>query len=190
MLQIFSWIYNMKALMISQFIGVENQAPLQEPSVKRVKLDHPRYLQIKKLSEKAIVPTRGSKKAAGLDLYSSEGLTIPARGRALVKTDIAISLPGHTYGRIAPRSGLAVKHGIDCGAGVIDEDYTGELKVLLFNHSDEDFIVGEGDRVAQLIVVCIEQLEPQVVVELTATDRGSAGFGSTGGFSNPTASEE
>lgn len=72
-------------------------------------------------------------------MCSSEDNVIPARGKALVKTDLAMAIPSGTYGRVAPRSGLAVKHFIDTGAGVIDEDYRGELQVLLFNHSDVDF---------------------------------------------------
>lgn len=77
---------------------------------------------------------------------------IPARGKALVDTDISIALPVNTYGRVAPRSGLAAKHSIDTGAGVIDADYRGQVKVLLFNFSDVDFKVDVGERVAQLIV--------------------------------------
>eukprot|EP01023_Acetabularia_acetabulum_P052308 TRINITY_DN579_c0_g1_i3.p1 TRINITY_DN579_c0_g1~~TRINITY_DN579_c0_g1_i3.p1 ORF type:complete len:183 (+),score=45.91 TRINITY_DN579_c0_g1_i3:69-617(+) len=167
--------------------SIKNQKVTSDaPQAKRLKIDQPQLLKVKKLAEKATTPTRGSKKAAGLDLYSSEVIVIPARGRALVKTDIAISLPPSAYGRVAPRSGLAVKHGIDVGAGVIDEDYTGELKILLFNHSDEEFEVKEGDRIAQLIITCISQLDTEVVEELTITDRGAGGFGSTGGFGNDT----
>lgn len=88
----------------------------------------------------ASLPTRGSALAAGYDLYSSETLTLPARGgRKVVQTGIRIKVPSGTYGRVAPRSGLAVKHGIDVGAGVVDEDYRGLLGVLLFNFGEEDF---------------------------------------------------
>jgi dUTP pyrophosphatase len=97
-------------------------------------------LQVKLLSATARAPTRGSAYAAGYDLYASQATVLPARGRALVPTDISIALPGaHTYGRVAPRSGLALKHGIDTGAGVIDADYRGPVGVILFNHSDTDF---------------------------------------------------
>lgn len=117
-----------------------------------------------------------------MTLLSAHDTTIPARGKALVDTDIAIAVPPGTYGRIAPRSGLAAKHSIDCGAGVIDADYRGHVKVLLFNFSDADFSVKEGDRVAQLILERI--VSPQVVVvqELSETNRAAGGFGSTGGF--------
>lgn len=85
-----------------------------------------------------------------------------------------------TDGRIAPRSGLAVKHFIDTGAGVIDSDYRGEVKVLLFNHSEVDFEVKEGDRIAQLVIERIYTPEVVVVEELEESVRGAGGFGSTG----------
>lgn len=112
----------------------------------------PPSLQVKLLSPTARAPTRGSAFAAGYDLYASADTLIPARGKALVDTDISIAVPVNTYGRIAPRSGLAAKHGIDTGAGVIDADYRGPVKVLLFNFEQRDFEIKTGDRVAQLIV--------------------------------------
>lgn len=112
----------------------------------------PPALQVKLLSETAKAPTRGSAFAAGYDLYASKEATVPARGKVLVDTDISIAVPANTYGRVAPRSGLASKHSIDTGAGVIDADYRGPVKVLLFNLSDTDFQVAVGERVAQLIV--------------------------------------
>lgn len=112
----------------------------------------PPALQIKLLSSTAKAPTRGSAHAAGYDLYASKATTVPARGKVLVDTDISIAVPANTYGRVAPRSGLASKHSIDVGAGVIDADYRGPVKVLLFNLSEVDFKVEVGERVAQLIV--------------------------------------
>ena len=109
-------------------------------------------LQVQLLAPTAKAPTRGSAFAAGYDLYASRAATIPARGRAMVETDISVAVPEGTYGRVAPRSGLAVKHGIDTGAGVIDADYRGPVKVLLFNFSDVDFAINEGDRIAQLVI--------------------------------------
>ncbi len=105
---------------------------------------------------------------------------VPARGRALLKTDIAIAVPAGTYGRVAPRSGLALKAGIDTGAGVIDADYRGNVGVILFNHSDTDFAVAAGDRIAQLILEAIVTPPVAAVDELDDTDRGADGFGSTG----------
>lgn len=83
-------------------------------------------------------------------------------------------------GRIAPRSGLAVKHSIDTGAGVIDSDYRGQVKVLLFNHSEVDFEIKEGDRIAQLVLERIYTPEILIVGELEESIRGAGGFGSTG----------
>ena len=96
-------------------------------------------LKIQLLSSKGKVPTRGTPNAAGYDLYSSETITLPPHTRALVSTDIAIQVPIGTYGRIAPRSGLAAKFSIDLSVGVIDADYRGHVKVLFVNHSDEEF---------------------------------------------------
>ncbi|WVQ64461.1 uncharacterized protein L199_002628 [Kwoniella botswanensis] len=139
-------------------------------------------LLIKKLSPAATLPTRGSPLSAGYDLYSAEEKVIPARGKALIDLQISIAVPEGTYGRVAPRSGLASKHSIDTGAGVIDADYRGPVMVLLFNLSDEDFTVKKGDRVAQLILEKIVLADIAEVDDLDATSRGSGGFGSTGGF--------
>lgn len=137
-------------------------------------------LRFAKLSEHAFAPVKGSVKAAGFDLKSAYDIVVPARGKAIVKTDIQIELPEGCYGRIAPRSGLAAKNFIDIGAGVVDEDYRGNLGVVMFNHADVDFQVAKGDRIAQLI--CERIFYPELVESesLTDTERGSGGFGSTG----------
>jgi len=140
----------------------------------------PATLLIKRLSEFATLPTKGSKLAAGYDLYAAHDCTVKARGKDMVKTDIQIALPAGTYGRIAPRSGLAWKHSIDVGAGVVDEDYRGPVNVILFNFGDEDFQIKRGDRVAQLICEKIEQTQVREVDDLESTERGANGFGSTG----------
>jgi dUTP pyrophosphatase len=137
-------------------------------------------LQVRLLSEDATVPKRGTPYAAGYDLSSAEYNEVPARGRKLIKTDIAVAIPSGTYARVAPRSGLAFKHGIDVMAGVIDEDYRGAVGVILYNTSDEPFQVSIGDRIAQLILEKIETPLVNVVEELDDTDRGEGGFGSTG----------
>ena len=108
-------------------------------------------IRVVRLTENAIIPTRGSTRAAGLDLYSAYDLTVPARGLVSVGTDLQIQLPEGFYGRIAPRSGLALHHHIDFGAGVINEDYRGNVAVILFNHSNKLFVINRGDRVAELI---------------------------------------
>ena len=137
-------------------------------------------LEVKKLSADAIVPSRGSPFSAGHDLSSAENTVIKAGGKGIVKTDLSIACPDGTYGRIAPRSGLAVKKFIDVGAGVVDSDYRGPVGVVLFNFGDEDFVVNRGDRVAQLILEKVSMVEAVVVDELTETERGAGGFGSTG----------
>lgn len=137
-------------------------------------------LLIKKLSEFATVPSKGSKLAAGFDLHAAYDYVIKAKGREMVKTDLSIALPSGTYGRIAPRSGLAWKHFIDVGAGVIDEDYRGPVNVILFNFGEQDFEIKRGDRIAQLICEKIGLPDLVEVTDLENTERGASGFGSTG----------
>ena len=131
------------------------------------------------MSEFASMPVRGSALAAGYDISASHACTIPLV-KNLVKTDLQMAIPETCYGRIAPRSGLAWKNFIDTGAGVIDADYRGEVKVMLFNHDDKDFEVKQGDRVAQLILERIATPEVVAVDDLDATERAAGGFGSTG----------
>lgn len=137
-------------------------------------------LRIKKLTYDAIIPTRGSGDAVGYDLYSTDEVVIPPTHRALIGTGVAIVLPPGVYGRVAPRSGLAVKHGIQVGAGVVDPDYTGEVKVVLFNHGNKDFEVKRGERIAQLVLERCETPDVEEIGLLEETERGTGGFGSTG----------
>jgi len=138
-------------------------------------------MDVQLLSNDARVPTLGSNSAAGFDIYSVDSMEILPNSRKLVSTGISIKLPFGVYGRIAPRSGLAVKNGIHVGAGVIDQDYRGEIKVLLFNLSNEIFYIQKGDRIAQLICEKYETPIIRVVVDkLDETERGHGGFGSTG----------
>ena len=137
-------------------------------------------LLIKKLVPEAIIPARGSDGAAGYDISSVVDIVVPALGRSAVATGLAIRVPEGTYGRVAPRSGLAYKHGIDVLAGVIDEDYRGEVKVILYNTSERDYIIKKGDRIAQLILEKIVTPDVAIVLELEDTERGVGGFGSTG----------
>nr|XP_021393169.1 deoxyuridine 5'-triphosphate nucleotidohydrolase, mitochondrial isoform X1 [Lonchura striata domestica] len=157
--------------------------PLPSPS-KRQKGSGPAEasarLRFTKLSENAFAPSRGSARAAGYDLYSAYDCVIPPMEKAVVKTDIQIALPSGCYGRVAPRSGLAAKHFIDVGAGVIDEDYRGNVGVVLFNFGKETFEVKKGDRIAQLICERIYYPELEEVEALDDTERGEGGFGSTG----------
>lgn len=137
-------------------------------------------LLVKKLVPEAIVPARGSDGAAGYDLSSVVDVVVPALGRVAVSTGLAIRTPSGTYGRIAPRSGLAYKYGLDVMAGVCDIDYVGEYKVILFNTSERDYIIKKGDRIAQLILEKIMTPEVVLVDDLEDTNRGAGGFGSTG----------
>ncbi len=96
---------------------------------------------VKRLNEDAVIPKKGSVLAAGYDICASQECVVPAGGKAMIKTGLSWMVPANTYGRIAPRSGLAWKNSINVGAGVIDEDYRGEVCVILFNHGTEDFKV-------------------------------------------------
>lgn len=137
-------------------------------------------IYFKKLDNKATIPTRGSKFSAGLDLSSVESLVIEPGDRAIVATGLAVIIPNDTYLRIAPRSGLAAKHGIDVLAGVVDSDYRGEIKVILANFGKEPFAVMPGERIAQAILEQCVIADVETVDSFTDTDRGANGFGSTG----------
>ncbi|AGE57720.1 dUTP pyrophosphatase [Acanthocystis turfacea Chlorella virus NTS-1] len=136
-------------------------------------------LFVKKLDESAVVPTRGSELSAGYDLSSIVDITVPSLGRVAVSTGLAVKVPASAYGRIAPRSGLAYKHGIDVLAGVVDADYRQSVNVILYNTSGVDYEIKKGDRIAQLIIEKIEMFDVEVVDELDETSR-KGGFGSTG----------
>ena len=136
-------------------------------------------LLVSKLSDIAIIPKRGSLYAAGLDLYTPTAGIVEPGQRLLVKLDIAIELPQGTFGHILPRSGLALKNGIHIGAGVIDEDYRGNVGVLLFNLGEEPYVFNVGDRIAQLVVKPYTRVNVFENV-LSESERGSGGFGSSG----------
>lgn len=142
-----------------------------------------------KLAQDAEDVVQGTDKSAGYDIKACETVLIPARSKQTVKTGLRVEFPVGVYGRLASRSGLAVKHGIEVGAGVIDEDYEGELMVLLWNHSDCDFKVEKGDRICQFIPhgeirvkVFIKNKAGEVgrPLNVVRSNRGVSGFGSTG----------
>lgn len=137
-------------------------------------------MRVMTLNERAKVPTRGSALAAGFDLYASERRMLYVGDRVAVPTGIAVAIEPGWYGRIAPRSGLAARHGIDVLAGVIDSDYRGEVGVLLLNTGIEDVEIGQGSRIAQLVLESCWMGEPKAVLSLDGTERGAGGFGSTG----------
>ena len=122
---------------------------------------------------------KGSIDAAGFDLSSAYDYIVEAKSKQLVLTDLQIMIPEGCYGRIAPRSGLAARHFIDVGAGVVDRDYRGNLTVVLFNFSECDYNIAAGDRIAQLICEKIAYPDLQEVNHLTVTQREANGFGST-----------
>jgi dUTP pyrophosphatase len=140
----------------------------------------PETLQIKRLTLDATLPTRASPGSVGYDLYSLNDLVIQPNSRDIVSTGVCATIPLGCYGRIAPRSGLTVKYGIHVGAGVIDPDYTGELKVCLFNLGSVPFEIKQGERIAQLILKKCSTPLIQEVNELQKTMRANRGFGSTG----------
>ena len=133
-----------------------------------------------KLNENAKTPRRGSLDSAGVDIASTATIQIPAHGKALVPTGVAMALPKGHYGRVAPRSGFSWKNHADIGAGVIDADYRGEIKVLVFNHKPDTLVIRKGDWVAQLILEKISQPQLVEMATLNPTARGDNGFGSTG----------
>lgn len=138
------------------------------------------YLPFVKLDPNARTPVRASVDAAGLDLFAMNEVVISPGNRARVETGLKFAIPSGYYGRIAPRSGLALRHGIDVGAGVIDACYRGAVAVILFNHGAEEVKIRPNDRIAQLILEKIACLQPLEVASLDETERGANGFGSTG----------
>jgi len=137
-------------------------------------------IYFKKLHENATLPTRGSAHAAGLDLYAVERMDIRPGAQAMIPTGLSVAIPSGHYGRIAPRSGLAAKHGIQVHAGVVDSDYRGEMRVCLINHGSEMVEFKPGDRIAQLIVERCLITPAAWADDLDSTERGQGGFGSTG----------
>ena len=139
-------------------------------------------IKFKKLSDEAIIPQRQTKGAAGFDIYAcikDDSIFVHGGSYAVIDTKIAVEIPPGWVGLIQPRSGWAVNNGVDKMAGTIDSDYRGEIKVILTKHDGGFFTVNDGDRIAQLVVVPFMG-ESEEVSELSDTDRGEGGFGSTG----------
>lgn len=137
-------------------------------------------LLVKKLHPDAILPKRQTSDSAGYDICSYCDYTILPGSKQLIDTGISFTVPEGTYGQLAPRSGMSCK-GTHVGAGVIDRDYTGHVKVLLFNLNKVKSIdINKGDRIAQLLIKRISLCDVEEVDELSSTSRGSEGFGSTG----------
>lgn len=141
-------------------------------------------IKIKRLNDLAIIPTRGSEKSAGMDLYAAIDSTIDIAPHSTIKigTGISCELPDETFGAIYARSGLATKKGLrpaNC-TGVVDSDYRGEYIVPLHNDTDEVMTIEPGERIAQLILMPYIPMVFEEVEELNDTQRGDGGFGSTG----------
>ena len=138
------------------------------------------------LNEGARIPVYGSAQAAGADLCACLGnggsLVLEPHKRAMVPTGVRIALPEGFEAQVRPRSGLAAKAGITVlnSPGTVDSDYRGEMKVILINHSDEPFVIRDGDRIAQMVIARHESAAFEVVASLDDTQRGEGGFGSTG----------
>ncbi|MBL4662029.1 MAG: dUTP diphosphatase [Flavobacteriaceae bacterium] len=136
------------------------------------------------LDKGAVLPVRGSKYSAGLDIFSNKDIqVIPPKSRIVVKTGVKVAyIPKNHYIRIAPRSGLSVKEWLDVGAGVVDEDYRGYIGVVIHNHKPTAFTVKPNMRISQLVITPVSYASSISVDEATETERGESGFGSTGIF--------
>jgi dUTP pyrophosphatase len=141
-------------------------------------------VEFKKLRPDAVIPKYMTPGAAGLDLCAAidHALEIQPRDRRLIPTGLAVAIPPGFEGSVRPRSGLALKHGITLvnSPGTVDSDYRGELAVIAINHGAEPFVVKPGERIAQMVIAPVAQAEVIEVAELSETERGAGGFGSTG----------
>lgn len=132
------------------------------------------------LDPDAYIPERAHDEDAGLDLRSTRSVIVPALGSVVIETGVHVELPPWTAGVLISKSGLNVKHGIT-STGLIDEGYTGEIKVKLYNHNPfEDYLVSKGDKISQLVIVPILKPDIEVVDHLDGAARGDNGFGSSG----------
>jgi dUTP pyrophosphatase len=147
-------------------------------------MSQPAILRVQRLRDGARVPKYMSDGAAGLDLYAlvDHEVRIEPGRQALIGTGLAIALPAGHEGQVRPRSGLALKHGVTVlnAPGTIDEDYRGEVMVLLINHGRETFVVNSGERVAQLVIAKVERVAIEEQGSLDVTVRGAGGYGHTG----------
>lgn len=167
----------------------QQPASLRNPDIRSVPLHDPKCtwlenLCIEKMDPQAYIPTKELADDAGYDLYAFEPAFVPAWGSYLAKLKIKMAIPPNLYGRIASRSGLAAKHNIEVGAGVVDRSYRGEICVLLRNFSDYPYEIKRGDRIAQMILTPYRTVETRDTRDLASlfgnTARGAAGFGSSG----------
>ena len=137
-------------------------------------------IKFHKITTDAKIPTRGSEGAAGFDLYAHSMHDLRPMDRTVISTGITAEIPPNAVGIIKPRSGLAVRYGIDTMAGVIDSDYRGEVRVLLINQGEEMYKIRPGDRIAQILFIPVILNAVEADSYLSETERGASGFGSTG----------
>lgn len=137
-------------------------------------------IKFSKTHPNAILPQRATPFSAGLDLAVIQSVRIDPHQRVACRTGLSVEIPPGFYGRIAPRSGLATKFGIDVLAGVVDSDYRGEVMCLLINHGETVVVFEAGDRIAQLIVERISSTSSEWTEALSDTERAEGGFGSSG----------
>ena len=139
-------------------------------------------LKIKKLTPEAILPKYQTSGSAGFDLCAIQSTPIPAAKWTLVQTGLSLSFKEGYEVQVSPRSGLALQYGITLlnTPGTIDSDYRGEIKVIMMNLGEEDFIINKGDRIAQAVLCRVKQAKIKEVQSLDSTKRGKGGFGSTG----------
>ncbi len=139
-----------------------------------------RELKIKKISPNSVIPKYSHKGDAGFDLASAENYLLSPGNKIIVNTGLQMEIPDGYWGNIRDRSGLAAKKAIHVLAGVVDSHYRGEIKVVLINLGKENFEIKKGDRIAQMIITPYEDYEIEEVSDLSETERGESGFGSTG----------
>ena len=132
-----------------------------------------------KLDTNAIMPTRAHSTDAGLDLYTPYNQEIPPRSSAIFDTGVHIELPQGTAGLLVPKSGLSTRYNL-MSSGLIDEGYTGSIRVQLYNHSERRYSVKRGDKISQLVIIPVLTPELELVDKLEDTERGAKGFGSSG----------
>jgi dUTP pyrophosphatase len=135
-----------------------------------------------KLEKDGELPTKAHVSDAGWDLRSAEDIEILIGEREIVRCGFSIALPENYEAQIRPRSGLAIKHGITVlnSPGTVDQNYRGEIKIILINHGDKNYLIHKGERIAQMVIKQVEPSQYEIVDELDETDRNLGGFGSSG----------
>lgn len=138
-------------------------------------------IRIKKLTDNAVMPQKAHPTDAGFDLYASADVTVPARGRVLVPTDIAMEIPEGYFGLVTGRSGMTIRGGVVGQVGIIDCHYRNGIGIMMFSHRDDDYEISEGSRCGQIVILPLADVEGLVEADtLSDTDRGEGGYGSTG----------